>query len=266
MKSAGELLTSEIRNAVNSLIDCITPIFDVNEKGQAKLLGSGVLLSVSGEAYLCTAKHVIDGNKDSTLYIDGPKQLETLEGDFHTSSDHDIAVLKLTPNLVSALEKYSPLPTSNIASEDQIADCKYAEFIGFPESKNRKIHQQNKLRNQRFSFGCIVAAVNATSIRLRFNKKRNVEAQTRLRVTSPDLYGVSGGAMFGVSIDTAAIAGNPEPRLIGISTDWLKLSNEVAGTSIALVLAIIRDAWNVQMPQEIDPRHIRTNFSKDLRE
>jgi hypothetical protein len=71
IKSAGEILINEVDEAVESLKRCVTPIFDVNEELEAELLGSAVLIEVGGEAFLCTAKHVIDGNACSTLYIHG---------------------------------------------------------------------------------------------------------------------------------------------------------------------------------------------------
>lgn len=260
IKSAGEILTSEIRDAINILKGCVTPIFSVNEKGEAQLLGSAVLLDINGEIFLGTAKHVIDENKKSTLYFDGPHQLEVLEGDFYSSHDHDVAALKLMPEQVSAFKKYSPLTTNKIANLRQAASCKYVEFTGYPESKNRKIYQRNMLKNEIYSFGCTVISIDETRVRLNFNKKRNIDAKSRQRVTSPDLYGLSGGAMFGVTVDTDTIEGKPFPRLIGISTDWPN-SSEVFGSNIAVVIALIRDAWQIELPSGLDPKNMRTNHS-----
>jgi hypothetical protein len=61
IKHAGQILIEEIESAVAELKSCVTPIFDVNEKGEAELLGSGVLIALCGDTFLCTAKHVIDG-------------------------------------------------------------------------------------------------------------------------------------------------------------------------------------------------------------
>jgi hypothetical protein len=62
-KNAGKILANEIRHAIDSLKSCITPIFDVNDKGEAE--------------------HVIDAHVKLTLYIDGPKKMEPLEGGFY---------------------------------------------------------------------------------------------------------------------------------------------------------------------------------------
>lgn len=45
------------------------------------------MISIAGETFLCSAKHVIDGNQTSTHYFDGPSKLEVLEGEFRVSTD-----------------------------------------------------------------------------------------------------------------------------------------------------------------------------------
>jgi hypothetical protein len=107
IKPAGQILTGEIESAIAELKSCVTPIFDVNEKGEAELLGSGVLIALCGDMFLCTVKHVIEGNAKSTLYIDGPTKMEVLKGDFYCSAEHDIAVMKLTTEQVTLLRIFA---------------------------------------------------------------------------------------------------------------------------------------------------------------
>lgn len=258
MKSAGEILISEIRDAVDQLKGCVTPLFDVNDKGEGELLGSAVLLSLSGETFLCTAKHVTDGNKISTLYFDGPSKLEILEGDFQVSAEHDVAVLKLTAEQAEAFQKYHPLRADEIADQRQTAASKYVEFLGFPETKNRKVYKQNKIEGLLHANGCTVIEITPTQVRVSFNTKRNIDSKTRKRVTAPDPYGMSGGAMFGVTMDKNTIEGKPRPRLIGLSTDKPSKA-EVFGSTIAVALAIIRDGWQVTLLKRLDPTNFRAN-------
>jgi hypothetical protein len=247
---------------MEALKGCVTPIFDVNERGEAELLGSAVLVEVIGYIFLCTAKHVIDKNAESTLYIDAPSGLEILVGDFYTSEvAQDIAVLKLSPEQVELLQKYSPLPTHQIANQSQAEICKYVEFMGFPATKNRKTFQQNKIRRLLQSNGCAVVEVSPAKVRVSFNRKRNVDTKSRQRVTAPDPHGMSGGAMFGVPVTDATIKGNPQPKLIGISTEWWPNLNEVFGANIALAMAIIRDAYGVILPARLNPSNIQTTTS-----
>lgn len=252
IKSAGEIIISEIRKATDHLIGCITPLFDVNDKGEAELLGSAVLLSISNEIFLCTAKHVIDGNQASTLYFDGLSRFEVLEGDFLASDDHDIAVLRLTPQQALAFQKYRPLQEDEIADQSQTAKSNYVEFAGFPASKNKKVFKRNKIKKSLQINGCSVVSVTSTRVRVKFNRNQNIDSDTRLRVTAPDPHGMSGGAMFGTSMDEKAIEGAPRPKLVGLSTDNPP-DFEVFGSTIAIVLAIIRDGWGVVLPRRLDP-------------
>jgi hypothetical protein len=64
---------------------------------------------------------------------------------------------------------------------------------------------------------------------------------------------MSGGAMFGAGINPETISGRPNPKLIGISTEWWGASNEIFGTGIEIVLAIVRDAYQVSLPTRLNP-------------
>ena len=62
--------------------------------------------------------------------------------------------------------------------------------------------------------------------------------------------------MFGVPVNAATIGGKPQPKLIGLSTDFPD-PNEVSGTNFAVVMAVIRDAYNVVLPFRLNPANIR---------
>jgi hypothetical protein len=245
LRSAGQILSEEIHEAIAKLQNCVTPIFSMNENSEAKLLGSAVLIELAGNVFLCTAKHVIDENAMSTLYIDGPTSLEILTGDFFRSSDdQDIAALQLKPEQRAVFQKYSPLTVGHIGNQVQTSACKYVEFMGFPSTRNSKVYKRNEIKQRLYSIGCTVMEITSAKIRVKFNRKKNVDAKTRKRVMAPEPHGMSGGAMFGMSINSAAVEGKPQPKLIGISTD-VPNPNEVFGTNIAIVLSVIRDGWHV---------------------
>ena len=256
IKSIGQILAEELREAIDALKGCVTPIFDVNKIGEAKLLGSAVLIEMSGAVFLCTAKHVTDANAHSTLYIDGPSELEILAGDFYTSAEHDVAVLKLSAEQVKLFQKYAPLRADKIGNQIQAPACKYVEFLGFPATKNRKVYQQNEIKGLIHSNGCTVIEISPAKVRVSFNRKRNIDAKTRRGVIAPDPHGMSGGAMFGDPVDETAIEGKSQPKLIGISTTCPN-RNEVFGTNIAVVMAIIRDAYKITLPARLNPANIQ---------
>jgi hypothetical protein len=239
IKSAGEILVDEIGKCVANFQRSVTPIFDVNSKGEAKLLGSGVLIEISNNVFLCTAKHVIDRNAKSTLYIDGPTHFEVLQGQFYATAELDVAVLNLSREQVGSLRKYIPLPTDRIAGPAEILSARYANMVGFPETKNRRVYNQNKIGGLLYSVGGIVTESRLEQVRVAFNRKRNIDATTRKRVTAPEPYGMSGGAMFGTPMDAATIKGSPNTQLIAINTEWASAANQIFGPSIAI--AVVRE-------------------------
>jgi hypothetical protein len=256
IKSAGEIIGNEITDAVAAFKSCVTPIFDVNDKLEAELLGSAVLIEVASETYLCTAKHVIDMNANSSLYTDGSAQFEMLLGGFLSSEEHDVAVLKLTSVQTEALNKYEPLRADDVANQIQSSESKYVGFIGYPATKNRKLYQRNEIERCIQLNGCKPIQITPAKIRISFSRKQNIDTKSRKRVTAPDPHGMSGGAMFGATINHETIEGTPRPKLIGISTDCPN-ANEVFGTNIGIVMGIIRDGWNGMLPARLNPSNIK---------
>jgi hypothetical protein len=58
---------------------------------------------------------------------------------------------------------------------------------------------------------------------------------------------------MGVSLSsTSTIYGNPEPKLIGIVTDHIREANEVFGPTAAILIASIKEGWNIQLPSRLD--------------
>jgi hypothetical protein len=261
MKPAGEILTEEFGAAVEAIKSCVTPIFDVNDKGEAELLGSSVLIDVSRNTFLCTAKHVVDANAKSTLYVDGPSKMEVLEGDFQATAGLDAAVLKLSPEQIATLSKYTALTSAHIAGPAEILAAQYVELVGFPETKNRKIYRQNKIKGLVYSVGGMVIESTLEKVRVSFNRKRNINAKTREHVHAPDPHGMSGGAIFGARVNAATIEGRPKPKLVGIMTDYPAQSTEIFGPSMAIVMAIIEAVWPTAMPAELIAPSVRARTS-----
>jgi hypothetical protein len=145
VESAGKILVREIRQAVEAFYDRVTPIYHVNDKDEAALYGSSVLLRIGGDPFLATAKHVIDESTHSSLYVDGPSDLEPFEGGFFASPDQDVAVLKLNPDQLGVLGKYQFLEEKDLADNAFVSRCKYAISVGYPATKNKRFHDRNAL-------------------------------------------------------------------------------------------------------------------------
>ena len=94
---------------------------------------------------------------------------------------------------MEGFKKYAPLRADDISNQVQASASKYAEFVGFPETKNKKVYKQNKIAGERYAIGGMVLEITNARVRVSFDRKRNIDATTRKRVTSPDPHGMSGG-------------------------------------------------------------------------
>ena len=256
VQNAGQILAEQIEEAIRPLANCVTAVLRVDENNDVELVGSAVLIEVSGEVFFCTAKHVID-LCTTGVFVDAPLKNEALNGNFITSKEHDLVLLKLSPEQVKLFAKYRPLGVHFVGNHVDASQCKYAQFIGFPETKNRKRHGQIDTKGLIYSNGCSVTEVSVTKIRLAFERRHSVTTGSHEVLTAPHPHGMSGGGIFGVPVDLTALTHGFKPKLIGISTDWPK-EGEVFGTNIALVMAMIRDNYNVALPPGLNPTHIST--------
>ncbi len=259
LKSAGQFLTEEAREAIAAIQTSVVPLFNAGEDGQVQLLGSAVLIEFGADVFLCTAKHVLDEciADQSFLYFCGPDNLEPQPGDFRVSAnDLDTAVLKLAAEHAKRFRDAVPLKEDSIANQVQAELCKYVEFIGFPATKNKRSVKPFVLKHAMQCNGGTVKEITPLKVRVKFNKKHNIGSESRKRVMAPDPNGMSGGAMFGVMINEETITGNPKPLLIGISTDNPD-ATEVFGTNIRVALAIIRDDYEVALPWRLDPKDLK---------
>lgn len=258
IKPASEILSREFQQAVDQLKGSVTPLFGASDRLEAKLVGSSVLLRLVDSVFLCTAKHVIDENRNSTLYVAGKIALVPFESNFQSVGEHDVAVARLTLEQVDQLSDYTPLEDGSIATQRQTQESRFIELVGFPETKNRTVYRQNKIKGQVHGFGATLIEATNARVRVKFNAKLAIDVKTREQVTPPAPDGISGGAMFGIAMNIAAVTGAPVPLLVGISTDRPN-SKELFGTNIAIVLAIIRDAYGIDLPPGLNPVHIQSH-------
>jgi hypothetical protein len=187
VQNAGQVLAEQIEEAIRPLANCVTAVLRVDENNELELIGSAVLIEVSGEVFFCTAKHAID-LCTTGVFIDAPLKNEALNGNFITSEEHDQAVLKLSPEQVKLFAKYQPLSVHFVGNHAEASQCKYAQFIGFPETKNRRRHGQIDTKGLIYSNGCSVKDVSVTKIRLAFDRRHSVTTGSCEVLTAPSRH------------------------------------------------------------------------------
>lgn len=64
--------------------------------------------------------------------------------------------------------------------------------------------------------------------------------------------------MFGTQINDDAIEGHPHPNLVGILIEWHEPAEKMVATPLPMVLAVVRDAFRVTLPDRLAQPFIRT--------
>ena len=71
---------------------------------------------------------------------------------------------------------------------------------------------------------------------------------------------MSGGAMFGVEVNhDTIIRGQSLPKLVAILIQWHEAENMIVATPLSIVLAIVRDAYGLSLPDRLAVPSITTH-------
>lgn len=257
-KTTGSIAIARINDALKPLAGSIIPIFRAGSGSRPEAFGSAVLVELAGQRFLLTARHVVDEHLKSPIYVAGTSGFVAIEGEFFCTPEagHDVATLRLDGDLASELGQHPYLSEADILPADHYDGCNHLTLIGYPASRARDNRQAKRVRTQCYSIGVRVLSLAGTTLRGAFRRKRHRDGKSLLKVTAPDPHGMSGGAMFASNVASGNAGENYGTKLAGLSTTWLEDQNEVAGTKIAVVLAMIRDAYGVAIPDALAPARL----------
>lgn len=261
--------------AVANYRNAILPIYGSTQNGLPEHIGTCITLEVYSQKVLLTAAHVIDENKYTTLYV-GVKNLIPLEMEFYASANKigdrsddpfDFAAGKLPSNIIAKLDDVTYISASDICFEENEPEGSIFTFVGYPNSKNKKIDRvQKKAIGSLFqywntraidkSFMRKIGVSDKTHILSKFNSKHSREIDGR-RVNSIMLNGMSGGAVFGLGklSDLSILSGKqtPEPRLVGLIVEYHRQEGLVLATRISTILRALKDILaDADLPRTID--------------
>lgn len=228
---------------VNDLGNCVVQLLAAVEGGRPTGFGSSVLLSRNGRTFLCTAKHVLDDAKaeDTTLYIGVPGTPIVLAGESVQAPADDIAILDVT-SMEGQLSSFRTLGPKDVHDPSVAITGYYAAAVGYPGTKTRRDHQQPVVRSTKYALSGLVENEAGNEIRMHFRRSAMTVAGERRRITAPEPYGMSGGALFCCPVSTSAAIDGPSPKLAGISIEWRSQQNRIVATTIAVPLFLIEQA------------------------
>ena len=161
------------------------------------------------------------------------------------------------------LDPEGPIREADILPVDQYDGVNHLTLVGYPATRSKENRTTRTVRSQCYSIGVRLLSLTGAILRGSYFRTRQRDGVSGLKVTGPDLHGMSGGAMF-VSKVTATNTDGSCPKLAGISTTWLEDRNEVIGTKIAVVLAIIRDAYAVDISETLAPARVTAVLNPEV--
>jgi hypothetical protein len=148
MHSSSLELTVEanLREAEGRILERVCPIYGINARRQHQLIGSSVLLSVASRSFLLTAAHVLDKNRDSSLYIAGSADIVALAGSSSRSGSPtgnrdddrlDFGFVDISGTPSGQWSRFRFLTPADLDVDDIPTEETLYAFVGFPETKNR---------------------------------------------------------------------------------------------------------------------------------
>jgi hypothetical protein len=118
-----------------------------------------MLLNLGHENYLLTAAHIVDENKNTSLYVGTGNELELIEGEFFITrepeggrnNDHyDFAWTKLSTDFLSKLERVKFIYEKDFAINLGNHYERLFLALGYPNSKNKNVNVPNKSVKPKF--------------------------------------------------------------------------------------------------------------------
>jgi hypothetical protein len=220
-------------------------------------VGSCVWVDIEGEQFLLTAAHVTDHrNEDQILLLPVGDQIVPIDGMFAEIGRHgersreslavDAAYFHVRPEMAERLRpQYFPIGRVGIDMLDQFRKDDLYSIAGYPAAAA-------KITGDGCSaefFGLIGAATHETIYRklgylrevhvlIKFNVRRSRMIRGSA-TTTPEPWGMSGGGIFSWPRDANPFEPNPNPRLVGIVTDWNQRRAIFIGTQIYFFIKMI---------------------------
>jgi hypothetical protein len=218
--------------------DAVIPLFLANNPGEVCLVGSGVLVLIEEEYFLLSAAHVTDHlDGHHFLFIPGEDRIIQVDGGFaqlgragerdEKASLLDVAYYHLERSFVKRLSKsYHPIAKAEIGMLDQALDGDLYSLAGYPAATSTV--EPDSCAAEFFAMtGAVphdrfyrkLGYRRDMHVLTQFNVRRNVMLRGPAKST-PEPCGISGGAVFSWPRNANPLEPNPDPKLVGITTEW----------------------------------------------
>lgn len=255
-----QLVTNEIYLNIVPYTIQLFKIDSAQEPVNIYALGTGVLLQINGEHYLCTAAHVYHGEDITKIGASFGDTFYVLQGEVtYLAADNslenqngDIAVCKLSKEVAADLkEKHQFLPWERIGLNHALKEEYRYIMMGYPASKTKKRYVQRTIKASAFYFlsSGITDSQKYESLNLHqdvnylvdFHINKVYNFINDCKQTAPCPRGNSGMGIWYYDGD--------KTYLVGIMTGYNNKESVFIGTRIDLVTELIRQRFDNRISQ-----------------
>lgn len=233
-----------LKLAQHSYSDAVCSIYAIADYKDYPHLGSGTLFSWNNQAFLITARHLLDSGRqalDMMVQTNRSTEPISLRRRFVKSDDErDLALCALNPQEIRSLNAI-PLNGLDFFKFPNSSDGRSLATIGWPNTKNKFDMYGGNMGQQMIVCGpqktaeslTLDKSVDATFVYQKFAKRDAINIDQE-RTNSPKLTGLSGGLMFdlGNPLDPEVLVGETEfvPHPVGICTKYDYNRKVIRGT------------------------------------
>ena len=256
-------ITNEIYSNIIPYTVQLFKIDSTKEPVEIYPLGTGTLLHINGNHYMCTAAHVYHDEDIIKIGVSFDETFYILQGEItYLSANHsiennngDIAICKLSEEVANDLkEKYNFLPWKRIMLNHILEEQPRYLMKGYPASKTKKRYVQRTIETQAFHF--LTCGITETKKYEKLNLYQDVNYLVDFHInklynfindckqTAPRPRGNSGMGIW--------YWNGSKSYLIGIMTGYNNEEAVFIGTRIDLVTELIRQRFdNSILPTEV---------------
>lgn len=231
------------RNAVDEEIrqirNCVVPIVGASARGKPVVMGSAVAMVYRGEHHLVTAHHVLENHHTAGLVVfasDGSAR--PFGGTFLVDKAHDLAARKLDPFEARDLGHIPFLPEDRVGPVVLPGSRFYATVTGYPSTAAKQMDRIT-LDTRMEALSNFAVEVPSGDIEVMFDKREGVHTALGYG-HARDQYGKSGGAIFGIVLDSGFGVPTTPARLAGIATRWEWRQKRIRGASAQQLLDLLK--------------------------
>lgn len=156
MKYLRERQFAHYNAVIKKHLKSVRHIYGVDGEGRPYPIGTCVLLEVDGLHYIVTAAHVIDHNKDTTLFMNNDKGGVPLTGNFSIISspkkevDFDVAFLPLNAEIEKEMGDCVFLKEDEVIKD--LFGFNHFMAFGYPKSRNKPNHATKTITSQAYPY------------------------------------------------------------------------------------------------------------------